>query len=187
METYLMGTAMKHPNVLVRYNVHSTALNVSELDEVGFECQDPGVAERKANGRSLPVDTPLRSCPPSITIDEEGELRVVQEELAVETLNMDWLDVLFTRNEIERSISLIEQRLCLEGLKRHDFKAASTGNAELRLEEMDGRGFSRDIELFERLELVLTTSHELAETFLLLALGHSIVRLENLDSCRQGR
>lgn len=112
-----MCTAVEHPNVFMRHDMHRPVLDVSELDEVGFECQDPRIAERKANGCTFPINAPFWSCSPSVTVDEEGELRVVEQEFAIETLNVDGLDVLLARDEVKGSIGLIEQGLRLESLK----------------------------------------------------------------------
>lgn len=167
---YLSRARMKHPDVLGRYNMHSLRLDIPDLDKVWLERQDPGIGEREALWQALPVDPPVRSCAPAIAVDEERELRVVEQELAVETLDVDGANVLLPRDEVERRVGLVEERLRLQGLERDDFEATSAGDAELRLKEVDGRGFSRDVEFLEGLELVLVAAIEHLEALLFLAL-----------------
>ena len=131
-----MRTAVKHPYVLVWHNMHCSVLNVSKLDKVCLKSKNPWVAEREADRGALPVDAPLRPCSPAVTVDEERELRVVEEELAVESLDVDRLNILLARDKVKRRVGLIEQGLCLECFQGDDFEAASTSDTKLRLEEV---------------------------------------------------
>ena len=101
MWTYLMCTAMEHPDVLVRHDVYRSVLDVSEFDEVGLKGEDPWVAERKADGCAFPVDTPFWSRSPPVAVNEEGKFRVIKKEFAIETLDVNGFDVLLAGDEVE--------------------------------------------------------------------------------------
>lgn len=98
---HLPSGRMQHPDVLRRNDVHASArIYVSHLDETRLERKDVGVRQRKRRGRAFPVDLPLRPGPPAVPVDEERELRVVEEELAVQPLDVDRLGVFLHRNEV---------------------------------------------------------------------------------------
>ena len=84
-----------------------TRLNVSYLNEIRLKCQNVGVVECKSLRRSFPLNLPVLSRSPSVPVDEEREVRVVKEELAVQTLYVDRLDVLLSCDEVQRGIGLI--------------------------------------------------------------------------------
>ena len=83
----------------------------------------------------FPIDEPIRSRSPAVAVDEEGEVRVVQEKLAVEAFNRDWV-IVFTGDKVKRGICVVKQRLRLQCLKAHNLKATSAGNAELGAKEV---------------------------------------------------
>lgn len=94
-----------------------TGFNVSDLDKARLKGEDVGVVQRKCLRCSFPLNLPILSCSPSITIDEETKVRVVEQELAIQSLDVDWLYVLFARHKVERGIGLVEERLSLCGFK----------------------------------------------------------------------
>lgn len=70
--TNLSSTRVKHPDILACDDVTQlTGLNVANLNEIRLKCQDVGVIEREGLRRALPIDSPVLSCSPSITIDEK--------------------------------------------------------------------------------------------------------------------
>jgi hypothetical protein len=71
-----------------------------ELDKVRLKRQNIRIRERKRVRVTLPGDLPVRTRPPAVAVDEEGEVAVVQEELAVHALDVDWLDVFFAGDEV---------------------------------------------------------------------------------------
>ena len=180
-----MRAAVKHPDILVGYDMYHAALDMPELDKVGFESKDPGVTKCKALRRSFPVDPPLWPRAPTMLVDEERELGVVEQKFAIETLDMDRPDAFLASDKVQRSIGLVEQRLGLQSLQGHDLEALRTCHAELGLEEVNGGGFGGDIALLERPQFVLTTTKHLAESLLFRLLRHCIIRLVDLDCRRQ--
>ena len=194
---------MQHPNILRRQNMDTSArLHMSNLDEARFESQDIGVRQRERLRLSLPGDAPIGSGAPPVPIDEEGEIGVIEQELAVQALDMDRFRLLLARHEVQRSVRLVEQRLGLERLQADDLEAAGTGNTQLGLEEVDGGGLGRDVELlrFDKIVVngygdfvITTTTHlegfqrilaaleQLRDGRLLFALGHGVHGLEDFD------
>ena len=180
----------------------SARLHMSNLDEARFESQDIGVRQRERLRLSLPGDAPIGSGAPPVPIDEEGEIGVIEQELAIQTLDMDRFRLLLARHEVQRRVRLVEQRLGLERLQTDDLEAAGTGNTQLGLEEVDGGGLGRDVELlrFDKIVVngygdfvITTTTHlegfqrilaaleQLRDGRLLLALGHGVHGLEDFD------
>lgn len=53
-----------------------------------------------------------------------------------EALDVDWLDVLFACDEVERCVRLVEERLRLKGFEDDDFKASRAAYAEFGPEEV---------------------------------------------------
>ena len=80
---------------------------MSYLNEIRLKRQNVGVVECECLRCSFPLDLPILSRSPPIAVDKEGEVRIVEEELAVQTLDVDRLDVLLSCNEVQRGISLI--------------------------------------------------------------------------------
>lgn len=139
---------MQHPKILGRDDVGERAgLDVADLDEAGLEGEDVRVRERERVRLPLPVDLPVRARAPAVPVHEEGEVGVVEQEVAVEALDVDGLDVLAARDEVERGVGLVQQRLALERLEAHDLEAARAADAQLRLEEVDRRRLARDVDL----------------------------------------
>ena len=99
-KSYLASTCVKHPNVFMWYDMDSICVNISDFNEVGLECQDPRVRQGEALRLPFPVNSPIWSGSPSIAVDEERELRIIEQELAIEALNMDWSDVLLSRDKV---------------------------------------------------------------------------------------
>jgi hypothetical protein len=91
---------MEHADILVWYNVYSVRIDVSNFNEVGLECQYPRIRESKALWQAFPINSPIRSGPPTIAVDEERKLGVVQEELAVEAFDMDWPNIFLSSDEV---------------------------------------------------------------------------------------
>ena len=166
--------------------MHSTVLHITKLDKVRFKRKNPRIAERKALWGALPINSPFRSSPPSIAVNKEGEFRVVKQELPVKSFDVNRLDSFFTSHKVERSISLVKQRLCLKGLKGNNFEASCAGDAKLRLEEVNRRRLGGNVEFLERLKFIVSAAHKLAYTLLFLGLGHGVVRLKDLDRSRKG-
>lgn len=84
-------------------------LDIANLDEARFKGEDVRVRQGKRLRLSFPVDLPIRPGPPPVTVDEKGEIRVIEQKLAVQPLNVHGLDVLLARDEIQRRIGLIEE------------------------------------------------------------------------------
>jgi hypothetical protein len=105
-------------------------LDMPNFNETGLERQDVRVIQRESLRCSFPSNLPIRSGTPSVAINEETKVRVVEEELAVEPLNVDGFDIFFARNKVERCVGLVEQRLSLGGFQRDDLETSSAANAE---------------------------------------------------------
>ena len=160
---------------------------MSELDKIGLKCQNPRITERKGLWGTFPIEAPVGPRSPSVAIDKEGELAVIEQELAVETFNMNWLNAVLPCHEVERRVGLIEEGLRLERLETDHLEAAGTGHAQFGFEEMHRGRLGGNVKLLERPELVLTSIEHLTEAFLLLSLGHGIVRFVDLDRGRERR
>ena len=92
---------MQHSNISTRHDIYQlTRLNMPDLNEVWLKCQDIRIAERKSRRVAFPSDLPVLTCSPAVPIDEEREVRVIEQELAVQTLDVDRLDVFSPRNKI---------------------------------------------------------------------------------------
>lgn len=108
--TYLAGTGMKHPYVLAGHDMNQLAsFDVSYLNETRLEGKNVGVIQSKCLWSSFPGDLPVLSSSPPIPIDEETEVRIVEQELAVKTLNMNWLDIFFSCDEVKGRVCLVEK------------------------------------------------------------------------------
>ncbi len=99
---------MEHSNVPPSHYVNQfTRLNVSYLNEIRLESQNVGVIQRECLWCSFPLDSPVLASSPAISVDKEGEIGVIEEELAVQTLYVNGLNVLLSRHEVEGGVSLI--------------------------------------------------------------------------------
>lgn len=177
----LTCVCVKHTNVLMRNNMHCISVDVPDLNEVRFEGQDPWVRKCEALRLPFPIDPPVWSRSPTIAVNKERKLGIIEKKFAVETLDMYWPDIFFTCDEIQRRICLVEKRLGFKCLQGNYFKASCTSHTKLRLEEVNRGGFRWNVEFLECLQLVLSTVEHL-ETLLFLSLGHSIIWLEDFDS-----
>lgn len=94
--------------------------------------------EREGLWPSFPIDQPIWSGSPSIPVDKERKVRIMEEKFAVEPFNRDRDDILAS-DEVKRSVGMVEKGLSLQGFQAHDLEAARAGNAELGSQEVDGR------------------------------------------------
>ena len=93
---------MQHPHILPRHDVDQLAgLDVPNFNKARLEGQNIRVMQRKSLRCALPLDFPVGPRPPTVPVDEETEIGIVEQELAVQPLDMDRLDVFFPRYEIE--------------------------------------------------------------------------------------
>jgi hypothetical protein len=93
---------MQHPHILPSHDMNQFArLNVPDLDEARLEGENIGIMQCKALGSAFPLNLPIGSCPPPVTVDKETKVRVIQEELAIQPLDVDGLDVLLAGDEVE--------------------------------------------------------------------------------------
>lgn len=93
---------MQHAHILARHDVNQLArLDVPDFDEAGLEGQDVGVAKGEGMWGAFPLDLPVGPCAPAVTVDEEAKVGVVEEKLAVETLDVDGTNVFLAGDEIE--------------------------------------------------------------------------------------
>lgn len=86
---------------------------------------------------------PMRSSNPGelapVSVDEEREVAVVEQEFSVHSLNVNRLHILLACDKIKRSIRLIQKGLRLSSLKTYYLKPTSASYTKSRAEEMDGR------------------------------------------------
>ena len=93
---------MKHSHILPGHDVNQFArLNMSDLNETWFESQDVRVVQGKALWRAFPLYLPVWPGSPSVSIDEEAEVGVIEQEFTIKSFNMYWLDVFLTCHKIE--------------------------------------------------------------------------------------
>lgn len=129
---------MQHADVLPGHDVDQLArFNVPDFHKVRLKGKNVRVRECKCVGVALPQDLPIRTRAPAVAVDEERKVAVVEEELAVHPLNMNWLHILFAGNEVEGRVGLIQQRLRLRRLQTDHFETSGTANAECRAEEVN--------------------------------------------------
>jgi hypothetical protein len=74
---------------------------MSNLEETWLKGEDVWVEYSKCLGISFPGNHPVRPSTPAIAVDEEGIVSVAQQELLRDALDMDWLDILLSLDEIE--------------------------------------------------------------------------------------
>ncbi len=105
---HLSCARMQHPDIFSSHDMDKLArLDMSDFYEARLERQNVGVAKGEGLRSTFPLYLPVRSCPPAIAIHEKAEVGIVQEELSVETLNMDGTNVFFASDEIERCVGLV--------------------------------------------------------------------------------
>lgn len=75
---------MEEANVLSSDNVNQPAsFHVPYFDEAGLKGEEVRVRESEGGWLPFPCDLPVGSCAPSISVNEEGEIRIIQQELAI--------------------------------------------------------------------------------------------------------
>ena len=84
---------------------------MANLDETRLEGQDVGITESKSLRVSFPLNLPVGTRSPAVPVDEEAEVGVVEQKLAIETLDVDRPDILAPSDKVKRGVSLVEQRL----------------------------------------------------------------------------
>lgn len=114
-----------------------TRLHMPNLNEAGFKSQYVRVRQRKRLRLAFPSDFPVLPRPPAVSIDEKGEVGIIEEEFAVEPLDVDRLGVFFSRDKVEGCISLIKELLSFKCFQADDLEASGAGDAELRFEEVN--------------------------------------------------
>lgn len=135
---YLSCGGVQHTDVFPGHDVDQFArLNVPDFYKVRLERQYVWVRQRERVRIAFPGDLPVRTRTPAVAVDEERKVAVVEEELAVHTLDVNRFHILFACNEVERRVGLIQQGLRLRGLQADHFKASGTANTESRTEEVD--------------------------------------------------
>ena len=87
---------MQHPNILMRHNMHRQTINIPQFNKIRLKRQNPRRAQRKGLRRALPIHPPLRPSPPPVPIHKERKLAVIEQELAIQPLNVNRFDVLLT-------------------------------------------------------------------------------------------
>lgn len=97
------------------------------LNEIWLKRKKVRMREGKRLRPTFPIDHPIRSRPPTISIYKEREVSVVEKKLAIEPFDRDGNDI-FASDKIERGIGVIEKRLGLKGLEAYYFEASRTGN-----------------------------------------------------------
>lgn len=141
---------MQHANILRRdYMYELTRLQMANLYKVRFECKEIRVRQGEGQRFAFPIDQPIWPGSPAISVDEEREIGVVEEEFAVEPFDGDGDDV-FSGDKVKRGIRMVEKRLRFECFKADDFEATRAGDAELRPQEVDGRRFRGHIEFLQK-------------------------------------
>lgn len=99
---HLSCARMQHPDILSSHNVDQLArLDVTYFDKARLERQNIWVAEGEGLGCAFPLDLPVGSCSPAVAVDEKAEIGVVEEELAVETFDVDGPNVFLAGDEIK--------------------------------------------------------------------------------------
>lgn len=78
-----------------------TRLDMPNLDEARLECEDIRIVQRKGLWCSFPRDFPVLSCTPAIAVDKETEIRVIEKEFTIQSLDMDRFDVFPPRHKVK--------------------------------------------------------------------------------------
>jgi hypothetical protein len=100
--THLPSTRMQKPDVLPSHDMNQFArLDVSDLDEAWLKRQDIWVIQRKTLWCTLPLNLPIRPCTPAISVDEETEVGIIEQELPIQTFYVNGLHAFFSRHKIE--------------------------------------------------------------------------------------
>lgn len=108
--TYLSRRCVQPPDILRCDDVYKgPTLHMPYLNEAGLESENVRMEDGKSLWSTFPCNPPVWPSPPTIPVDEERVVGVAKEELACQTLDVDWLDVLLAHDKVERGIGLIEQ------------------------------------------------------------------------------
>lgn len=138
---------MQHPNIPPGNNRdQSPRLTIPNLNKTWLKRQDIRITQRKRRRLPFPRNLPIRSRSPPIAIHVKRVVAVVEQELAVETVDCYGLDVFLLHVQVEGGVGRVEEGLRFEGLERDNFEAAGTADAEFGFEEVDGGGFGGDVE-----------------------------------------
>lgn len=158
--THLPGARMQEPDILPRHDMNQFArLDVPDLDKARLKRQDIWIIQRKVLRCALPLDLPVRPCTPAVAINKEAEVRVVEQEFPIQTFYVDWLHTLLARDEVERGIGLVEQRLPFSRFQGDDLEAASAAHTQRATQIMNRGGFSGNVK-FLQLSAILRISGE---------------------------
>jgi hypothetical protein len=76
-------------------------LNVSDLNEIRFEGEYIWIGQGKGARCAFPGNSPVGSSPPSVPVDKERKVAVIEKEFAIHPLNVNWFDILFPGNEVQ--------------------------------------------------------------------------------------
>lgn len=72
VQSYLSGTAMQKSDVLPRHDVYQLAgFQMSDLDKRRLECEDVRIVECESLWSAFPLNLPVLSRPPAISIHKE--------------------------------------------------------------------------------------------------------------------
>ena len=149
--THLPRAGMQHPHIFRRQNVHQRPrVHIPDLDEIGLEREDIRLEDGKGLRVALPCDEPLGEGAPAVPVHKEGEVRVAQQEVAVDALDVDRAQALLGGDEVERGVGLVEKRLGNERVESHDFEAPRAADAQGGAEEMDRVSFGGNVEFLMR-------------------------------------
>lgn len=154
---------MQHPNILSCDDVNQRRrLQVSNLYETWLKRQN--VSRRRKGQRKrvrlpFPRNHPVRTTAPTILIDKERKVRVIQQELSLKTMDRDRLNILTARDKVEGCICGIKKGLGLLGrFQTEDFESLGTPNTEFGLEQVYRDGDCRDREQLYELYLSIASS-----------------------------
>jgi hypothetical protein len=129
---------MQHANIPSSHNMDQLAgLDISYLDETRLKSQDVRIRKRERSRRAFPGYSPIGPRSPAVAVHEEREIGVVEQEFTVESLNVDWLDVLLLGDKVKGGVGLIEQGLSLGSLQTDNFESLGAADAEGGSKEVD--------------------------------------------------
>src|ERR1700761_3331740 len=98
---------MQHPHILSSNNRHQhSSLHMSNLHKAWLKCQNIRIEHCKRIWCAFPGDNPLWSGSPSFSIYKERIICVTEQELGLNTFNVNRLNVFFPLYEIKRCICL---------------------------------------------------------------------------------
>ncbi len=80
---------------------------MSYLNKVGLESKEIWMRQSKGLRSAFPIDQPVWPRSPTVAVHEEGEVRVVKEELAIESFNGD-RHVVLSSNEVKGGVCVVK-------------------------------------------------------------------------------